>query len=132
LSTTGFRICMSNISIDAGPLHIYLLNPIQLKKKWEFKVWKGLARTTFFGWRFVQSNILKISQVLSQPINVSIHLSIDQSFVQFSFIIYGPVRIRVRVGPPHPLVCRKRQLNGAVLRMRPEKPRPRVTAGVAR
>jgi hypothetical protein len=43
-----------------------------------------------------------------------------------------PVRIRVRIDPPHPLVCRKRRLNGAVLRMRPEKPRPRVTAGVAR
>jgi hypothetical protein len=28
-------------------------------------------------------------------------------------------------------VCRNRRLNGSVLRMRPEKPRPRVTAGVA-
>jgi hypothetical protein len=43
-----------------------------------------------------------------------------------------PVRIRVRIDPPHLLVCRKRRLNGAVLPMRPEKPRPRVTAGVAR
>jgi hypothetical protein len=43
-----------------------------------------------------------------------------------------PVRIRVRIHPPHPLVCPKRRLNGAVLRMRPEKPRSRVTAGVAR
>jgi hypothetical protein len=42
-----------------------------------------------------------------------------------------PVRIRVRIDPPHPLVCRKRRLNGEVLRMRPEKPKPRVTAGVA-
>jgi hypothetical protein len=42
------------------------------------------------------------------------------------------VKIRVRIDPPHPLVCRKRRLNGAVLRMRPEKPRSRVTAGVAR
>jgi hypothetical protein len=47
-------------------------------------------------------------------------------------ICFLPVRIRVRIGPPHPLVCCKRRLNGAVLRMRPEKPRPRVTAGVAR
>jgi hypothetical protein len=39
-----------------------------------------------------------------------------------------PVRIRVRIGPQHPLVCRKRRLNRAVLRMRPEKPRSRVTA----
>jgi hypothetical protein len=29
-------------------------------------------------------------------------------------------------------VCRKRRLNGAVLQMRPEKPRPLVTVGVAR
>ena len=43
-----------------------------------------------------------------------------------------PVKIRVRIGPPHPLVCLKRRLNVAVLRMRPEKPRSRVTAGVAR
>ena len=41
------------------------------------------------------------------------------------------VRTRARIGPPPPFVCRKRRLNGAVLRMRPEKPRPRVTAGVA-
>jgi hypothetical protein len=34
-------------------------------------------------------------------------------------------------GPSYPLVSpsRKRRLNGTVLRMRPEKPRPRVTAG---
>jgi hypothetical protein len=46
--------------------------------------------------------------------------------------ISEPVMIRVRIDSPHPLVCRKRRLNGAVLRMRPEKPRPRVIAGVAR
>jgi hypothetical protein len=28
-----------------------------------------------------------------------------------------PVRIRVRIDPPHPIVCRKRRLNGAVLRI---------------
>jgi hypothetical protein len=39
-----------------------------------------------------------------------------------------PVRVQVRIDPPHPLVCRKRRLNGTVLRMRPEKPRSRVTA----
>jgi hypothetical protein len=32
----------------------------------------------------------------------------------------------------HPHVCRKRRLNGAVLRTRPEKPKSRVTEGVAR
>jgi hypothetical protein len=36
----------------------------------------------------------------------------------------GRVRIRVRIGPPHPLVCRKKRLNGAVYRMRPENRRP--------
>jgi hypothetical protein len=41
-------------------------------------------------------------------------------------------RILVRIDPPHPLVCRKRRLNGAVLRMTPEKPRSRVAAGVTR
>jgi hypothetical protein len=50
-----------------------------------------------------------------------------------SFTIFKkPLRIRVRIDPPHPLVCRKRQLNGLVLPMRPEKPRSPVTAGVAR
>jgi hypothetical protein len=39
-----------------------------------------------------------------------------------------PVRIRVRIDALHPLLCRKRRLNGAVLRMRPEKLRSRVTA----
>jgi hypothetical protein len=44
-----------------------------------------------------------------------------------------PVRIQIRIGPPYPHACRnKRRLNGAVLRMRPEKPRSRVTACVAR
>jgi uncharacterized phage-associated protein len=44
----------------------------------------------------------------------------------------GPVRIRVKIGPPHSHACRKRQLIGVVLRMKPEKLRPRVTVGVAR
>jgi hypothetical protein len=70
----------------------------------------------------------------------------------FQITFLKPVGIRVRIGPPHPLVCRKRRLNGdsrgfglridsphsLVCRKRrlngggPEKPRPRVTAGVAR
>jgi hypothetical protein len=32
-----------------------------------------------------------------------------------------PVRIQVRIHPPHPHECGKRRLNGVVLRMRPEK-----------
>jgi hypothetical protein len=43
-----------------------------------------------------------------------------------------PVRIWVRIDPPHVPMCRKRRLNGAVLRVRLEKPRTHVTAGVAR
>jgi hypothetical protein len=54
------------------------------------------------------------------------------NFVLHFKIVVRPVRIRVRIDPLHPLVCRKRRLNGVVLRMRPEKPRSRVTAGVAR
>jgi hypothetical protein len=49
-----------------------------------------------------------------------------------SYFTKNPVRIRVRINPPHPLVCRKRRLNGLVLWMRPGKPTSRVTAGVAR
>jgi hypothetical protein len=53
-------------------------------------------------------------------------------FEQGGIFIVAPVRIRVRIDPPPPLVCRKRRLNGAFLRMGPEKPRPRVTVGVTR
>jgi hypothetical protein len=35
--------------------------------------------------------------------------------------VQDPVRIWVRLDPSHPLVCRKRRLNGAVLRVRLEK-----------
>jgi hypothetical protein len=51
--------------------------------------------------------------------------------VAFIMFEYWPVKIRVRIGPLHPLASRKRWLNGAVLRMRPEKRRSCVTAGVA-
>jgi hypothetical protein len=53
-------------------------------------------------------------------------------FSNFHFSnLHAPVRIRVRIDPPHPHVCRKRRLIGAVFRMRPEKLRFRFTAGVA-
>jgi hypothetical protein len=38
------------------------------------------------------------------------------------------LRIRVRINPPHPHMCRKRRLNGTVRRMRPGKQRSRVVA----
>jgi hypothetical protein len=43
-----------------------------------------------------------------------------------------PVMIRFRIDPPHPLVCRKRRLNWAVLRVKSEKLRLSVAVGVAR
>jgi hypothetical protein len=46
--------------------------------------------------------------------------------------IYTPIRIRVRIDPPHPFVCHKRWLNGTVLWIRLEKQRPCDTAGVER
>jgi hypothetical protein len=33
------------------------------------------------------------------------------SFANLNFLTRYPVRIRVRIYPPHPLVCRKRRLN---------------------
>jgi hypothetical protein len=58
--------------------------------------------------------------------------TLDLVDLYYELLDTHPVRIRVRIDPPHPLVCRKRRLNGAVLRMRPEKPRSRVTEGGAR
>jgi hypothetical protein len=63
----------------------------------------------------------------AEIILVSIAHSIAIIFLyQISFLL----RIRVRICPPHPHVRRKRRLNGAVPRMRPEKPRSCVSAGV--
>jgi hypothetical protein len=54
------------------------------------------------------------------------HMTILQTNVKESYksyiYFYLPVRIRERIGLPHPHACR----------MKPEKPRSRVTAGVAR
>jgi hypothetical protein len=71
--------------------------------------------------------------------------AVDECFEEYKLQKYYEVRISnhcankmtsfkvwVRIDPSHPFVCRKRQLNGAVLRMRPEKPRPCITASVAR
>jgi hypothetical protein len=43
----------------------------------------------------------------------------------YNVLFFVPVRIRVRIGSLHPLASGKRRLNGAVLRMRPQKVRPR-------
>jgi hypothetical protein len=55
------------------------------------------------------------------------HVPTQEMKILHMFQPKNPVRIRVRIDPPHPLVYRKRRLNGAVLRMRPEEPRSRVS-----
>jgi hypothetical protein len=65
---------------------------------------------------------LTLLEKQAQIINYSVYMC----------VVSGPVRIQVRIQSPYPLACRKRRLNGAILRMRPEKTRSRVTAGVAR
>jgi hypothetical protein len=58
--------------------------------------------------------------------------AVIQNVLILQLILSYSVRIRVRIDPPHPLVCRKRRQNRVVLRMRPENLRSRVTVGVAR
>jgi hypothetical protein len=43
-----------------------------------------------------------------------------------------PLRVQVWIGLQHPIACRKRQLNGLVLQMRPRNKMPSVTACVTR
>jgi hypothetical protein len=66
-----------------------------------------------------------VTQALGRCFNINLIIDLIRTY---GCII--PVRIRVRIDPPHPLLCRKRRLSGAVPRMRPEIPRSRVTAGV--
>jgi hypothetical protein len=75
----------------------------------------------------------RFGMVLSLELSPVFHVDIKKlKMFNCSDCCCSPVRIRVRIDPSHPLVCRKRRLNGAVLRMRPEKPRSRVTEGLAR
>jgi hypothetical protein len=55
-----------------------------------------------------------------RPTKVLPPLNINNS--SYSAILHRPVGIRVRVGPQHPLVCRKSRQNGAIIRMRPWSP----------
>jgi hypothetical protein len=50
----------------------------------------------------------------------------ELDIVKISYATRLPLRIRVRIGPPNPPLCHKRQVNDT------GKPRPRITAGVAR
>jgi hypothetical protein len=70
--------------------------------------------------------------ILKSSIDLSILESLIFNLDFMFFLQILPVRIRVRIDPPHPLVCHKRRLNGAVLRIRPEKLRSHVTVDVAR
>jgi hypothetical protein len=66
-----------------------------------------------------------------QHMQLIIEVSLEINLLHYN-IQTSPMRTWVRIHLPHPLVCCKRRLNGAVLQMRPEKTRSRVTANVAR
>jgi hypothetical protein len=87
-------------------------------------------------WLWPVSRACLNSSWTPDPMYISSHLSgVCVALHSILYLLFGLwlrfMRIRDRIDPPHPLVCRKRRLNGAVFRMRPEKPRSRVTAGVA-
>jgi hypothetical protein len=44
--------------------------------------------------------------------------SLKFMYIYILFIYLGPVRIRVRIDPSHPLVCRKRRMNGVIRKNR--------------
>ena len=54
---------------------------------------------------------LQIYIYISAVTNLHLHIYIYISTFSF-FHLFNPVRIRVRIGSPHPLVCRKRRLIG--------------------
>jgi hypothetical protein len=70
-------------------------------------------------------NLSKCASGASKLLSYEVYVNYISTFV-------NPVRIRVRIDPPHPLVCRKRWLNRGGPSDETGKPRPRVTAGVAR
>jgi hypothetical protein len=74
-------------------------------------------------WRYEHTDIWYVALPL---------IPADQVWISLHFIYFWwPVRIWVNIGPPDPFVCHKKRFNGEVLRMRPEKPRSHVTAGMA-
>jgi hypothetical protein len=92
-------------------------DPEELQKTRAFDDWKDGT------WRRFIYCVLYILYILLYILYIYIYIYTSC----FTSCQLNPVRIRVRIDPPHPLMCRKRRLNGAVLRMRPEKPRPRGT-----
>jgi hypothetical protein len=94
------------------------------------KAWERKLKISIFS-KFKRDNSVKNQWTITK-FKLDLRIPMSNLHMHFEPTLSRPVRIRVRIDPPHPLVCRKRRLNGAVLRMRLEKPRSRVTVGVAR
>jgi hypothetical protein len=107
--------------------------------EWEFSrsssECSNCCDTSYDGWSPITT--LSISRTIKEPLVSELTIPLasplyhtgNNIFMKYNEVplLNSPVRIRVRIGPPHSYACRKRRLNGAVLRMRPEKLRPRVT-----
>jgi hypothetical protein len=132
------RLIQSPLTTHKGMWRIYSnpdpqSRPIRMPRSWEFccssfRSW-GASTSLSTQNEYTPVQVLKPTHSGTKTWRVlhkNLWVSYDSSYT------LSPVKIRVRIDPPHPLVCRKRRLNGAVLRMRPEKPRSHVTAGVAR
>jgi hypothetical protein len=82
------------------------------------------------GWDLSTENVKTPLRNLLPTSGISRSRSLPHSQICISYRTC--VRIRVRIVPSHSHACRKRRLNEVVLRMRPEKPRFRITTCVAR
>jgi hypothetical protein len=120
-----------------------LLNVVLLTKEQSLPISNvlGLTRPVLrAGLELTISRMLSESTTtrLQQPVHFCNNLPFEEDLTFFFYIIsplkrtwpFTPVRSLVRISPSRPLVCRKRRQKGVILRMRPEKPRPRVTIGV--
>jgi hypothetical protein len=123
-----FAKLMQQVKLNTIPI---LMHQILRSLQWYSgrKSWKSEKKM----WKLYKS---QDNQILCHEIELNrrIELCMREIFIRLEMNLFSwpPMRIRFRIDPPHPLVCRKRRLNGAVLRMRPGKPRSRVTASVAR
>jgi hypothetical protein len=124
----------------------------------EFRTWIWCRKSTIFQ-ALTNQNMLWYTlqwrwfRLITHPLNFSQHLRQDCSNgVRCTILLNSPVTYVaiqkwgwgqnfkidphedpvVRIDSLHPHACRKRRLNGADFRMRPEKLRSRVTVGVAR
>jgi hypothetical protein len=129
------------LHVDAGVTKVadVLRRYLQSVKDYDDELTKkGLGTKCFVGRENEIANIMDTLKKEDKRKGRFLFLNKVSSFLScqlhsvFTVDTHRPMRIRVRIDFPHPLVCLKRRLNVAVLRMRPEKPRSRVTAGVAR